>query len=232
MQQKNVAFRKRNQIQKANRTMFIWVTVISAFFGTALVVMSFLIQILMFNEKILKIKSDTISTLDQNIKNISELEAQVRLIDTNEALAKLKAKPEDQAVQVILDALPSEANSPALGSSLQNKLLAGIPGLSPDLPISVEPVSGVENLIGDGNVVSAVETEKVGSNTISFSFTATGNNDALRAVLQNLEKSIRTINALSIKIESQGNNQQMVVQGEAYYENEKVVELKDLVVEK
>lgn len=231
MQQKNTAFRKRDQIQKANRTMFIWVAGISALFGAVLVIMIFLSQMLVYNEKVLKQKNITVSTLKQNYDNVAEVEAQVRLIDTNQALAKLKARSEDKAIQVILDALPSEANSPALGSSLQNKLLSGIPGLSSDISMSVDPVIGVENLIGGSSVVSAADTGVV-NNKISFRFTVSGDNNALRAVLQNLERSIRTIKVLSVRIESQGGSQRMVVQGEAYYENEKIVELKDMVVEK
>lgn len=227
MNQKNAAFRKRYQIQKANRTMFVWVAGVSAVFGVALVGIIFLTQMLLFNERVLGVKNETIATLKENISNVDELEAQVRVLDTNQKLTSLKAKSEDKAIQVILDALPSDANSSALGSSLQEKLLTGIPGLTLN-SIKVDPVAGIEYLKTSSKVVSAKKTTV--SNSITFRFSVTGTNEALKAVLQNLERSIRTINVKSIRIESQGSVRVMTVDGQAYYEPERVVQLVDKVV--
>jgi hypothetical protein len=135
MQPKLVAIRKRTQIASANRMMFLWVAGVSVVFGVSLVAVIFLAQIIVFNERVLFEKSKTVSTLDSNYKNVTEkdgLEDKVRVLDTNQALIDSKAKPDDQAIQVILDALPSDANSLALGASLQNKLLFGINGLTID----------------------------------------------------------------------------------------------------
>lgn len=226
MNKKNATFRKRYQIQKANRNMFIWVAGASVVFGVALVGIIFLSQMLLFNEKVLGVKNETIKTLKANNDNIDELEAQVRVLDTNQNLISLKARSDDQAIQVILDALPSEANSSALGSSLQEKLLSGIPGLELN-SIKVDPVAGIE-YVKSSKVVSAKKTKS--DNDISFKFSVTGSDEALKAVLQNLERSIRTINVISLRIESQGSMRTMTVDGKAYYEPERIVQLTDKVV--
>jgi len=57
MQVQDAAIRKRTQIAKANRTMFLWVAVISALVGFALVGSLFLIQKAVFNEKVLTEKN-------------------------------------------------------------------------------------------------------------------------------------------------------------------------------
>lgn len=232
MSQKNPAFRKRTQIMKANRTMFLWVAVVSVIFGVALVGIIFLVQMLLFNERVLDEKSKTISTLRLNNENIVELEAQIRVLDTNQSLTKLKAKSDDNAIQVILDALPSEANSSALGSSLQTKLLANIPNLVLN-SIKVDPVMGVEYL-QDGDYMISAEPNGELQNNITFNFSVTASGEsaeiALKQALQNLENSVRTINITSLTIESQKDSRIMNVNGEAYYEPVRVVELTDKVV--
>jgi len=231
MQAKGVAFRKRAQIAKANRVMFLWVAGVSVIFGVASVGTIFLTQMLFFNERVLQEKDRTIATLKQNNGNIKELESQIRVLDTNQALIDSKAKPEDQAIQVILDALPSDANSLALGASLQNKLLSGVTGLSL-VTLQVDQVVGIESLSSDGIVDnSAGSTGEQGQIAFRFSATAeTGNEIALKQALKNLESSIRTIDVTSVKIENQGTVLQLTVQARAFYEPARVVELKDKTV--
>src|SRR5680860_1221365 len=154
MQPKSIALRKRTQITMANRMMFLWVAGVSVVFGFALVGTIFLTQMLLFNERVLQEKDKTVAILKANNDNIQDLESQIRVLDTNQALIDSKAEPDDQAIQVILDALPSDANSLALGASLQNKSLAGIEGLTLN-SLQVDPVVGVESLTGDASVENA-----------------------------------------------------------------------------
>lgn len=227
MQPKDAALRKRTQIAKANRMMFGWVAGASVVFGFALVGAIFLVQMLLFNERVLQEKRNTISTLRANIGNVAELESQVRVLDTNQALISSKANPSDQTLQVILDALPAEANSLALGASLQNRLLSGINGLTVNsLQVESTDTDSTSNEPATPNS-PVVEAEYV----INFSFSVTGNANALRQVLVNLERSIRTIQVLSLRIESQGNQQVLNVEARAFYEPARTVELKDKVVE-
>jgi len=228
MKPTNTAFRKRTQISKANRTMFLWVAGASALVAFAVVGSIFLGQKLIFNEKVLIEKNKTVSTLNANNAAVSELETNVRVLDTNESLLKARAKDTDQAVQVILDALPADANSLALGASLQNKLLAGIPGLTIE-SLQVDPVVGIESLTADETVVSGTEAADT-ANQITFRFSVSGNQDALRQALTNLERSIRTVDILSLQIENQGSGQLMTVIARAYYEPTKNVVLYDKVV--
>lgn len=224
----DTAIRKRTQISKANRTMFLWIAGASAILGFALVAAIFLSQKLIFNEKLLTEKNRTVATLEANIAVVPELKSQVSVLDTNTALAANKANEDDQALQVILDALPSEANSLALGASLQNRLLAGVSGLRLD-SLQVDPVQGVES--DDGNVVVGDSVSAVSENQITFRFVVSGNQSALRQALNNLERSIRTIDITSLQIENQGSSQVMSVQGRAFYEPARDVKLYDKVIE-
>jgi len=226
MQPKVIALRKRAQIATANRIMFLWVAGVSIVFGFALVGAIFLTQMLFFNERVLQEKDRTIAILKTNNENIPELESQILVLDTNKELAALKAVPTDQAIQVILDALPSYANSLALGASLQNKLLAGIPSLVLN-SLQVDPVVGIESLTGTNAVKNVLSDTQ---NEITFRFSVSGDEAALKQVLTNLERSIRTIDVTLIKIENQGLTRALSIQARAFFEPARTVQLRDKTV--
>lgn len=224
-----VRIRKRTQIASENRVMFMWVAGVSVVVGFAVVAAMFLTQMLLFNERVLHEKEKTVATLDANIKNVDDLTHQVSALEVNSALSSVKANPDDKTLQVILDALPSDANSLALGASLQNKLLANIGGLTLN-SLQVDPVAGVESLDNSSSVVNASTSSDLSPNQIAFRFSVNGDDTALKQVLVNLEKSIRTINVTSLKIESQGSTRMLNVEGVAFYEPEVNINLTEKVV--
>ncbi len=229
----DAAIRKRQQIANANRMMFMWVAGVSVVVGIAIVVSIFLVQKAWFNEKILGEKSKTASVLVKNNSVIDELKDQIRVLNTNDALRQSMAPGEDRPIQVVLDALPAEANSSALGSSLQEKFLND-PALTIEA-LNVDPVPGVESQ-SDLNVQDASSTGTAGNtgqNQISFRFsvsTDANNPNALKSLLQRLERSIRAINLTTMTIETQGNRLLLIVNGFAYYEPARTVELKNKTV--
>lgn len=214
MKSKAVIVSKRAQVNESNRKMFLWVAGSSAILGFTIVISIFLFQMLMFNEKVLAEKNKTISILVDNLKNVKELESNIRIIDTNQALIDSKAKPDDQAVQVILDALPSSVNELALGASLQDKLLNDF---------SIESLK-VDTANSNSSVV--VSEKSIGSEQITFSFSVKGSEDDLRKALTNLERSIRTIDVTMLVVE----NGKMSAQARAFVEPAREVKLKDKTV--
>lgn len=219
----DVALRKRSQIAKANRTMFIWIAIASALIGVASVVTLFFFQQLMYNEKVLGKKTETLSTLTNNLAVVDELENEIKALSANSALSAAKASETEQALQVVLDALPSEANSLALGASLQQRLLTGIEGNYVLENLQVNQVSGVEVLGSSSSVDDTV-------GEITFSFGVSGDQAALKQVLQNLERSIRTIEVTSLTVEMSGSAITMRVEGKAFYEPAKTIELEQVEV--
>lgn len=230
----DAAIRKRQQIANANRMMFMWVAGVSVIVGIAIVASLFLVQKAWFNEKVLGEKSKTASTLVKNNSVIEELKDEVRVLNTNDALRQSMAPGEDRPIQVVLDALPDVANSSALGSSLQEKFLND-PALTIEA-LNVDPVPGVESQ-SELNVQDASSTSgtagNTGQNQISFRFsvsTDANNPNAFKSLLQRLERSIRAINLTTLTIETQGNRLLLIVNGFAYYEPAKTVELKNKTV--
>lgn len=224
-----VALRKRSQIAQANRTMFIWIALASALIGIAAVVSIFLGQKLVYNERVLAAKLETVSTLDSNLAVVDNLKSEIQALDANSALLSVKANDSDQALQVVLDALPSDANSLALGSSLQNKLLTGVDGDYSLKTLEVKPVDGLETMTSGTTVDAAAAGEPL-DNKIRFSFSIEGDQAALRQILQNLERSIRTIVVTRLGLNTEAGLLTMNVEGYAFYQPGKTIELKEVPI--
>lgn len=226
-----MALRKRQQIANANRMMFLWVAAISAIVGISIVGSIFLFQKANFNEKVLNTKSKTASTLRANNAVISQLEDEVRRMNTNQALTDSMAPGQTQPIRVVLDALPATANSSAFGASLEEKFLNDpalkIESLTPDT------VAGVESQSADNVENAAAPSDDTTSHEITFRFavsTDIANANALKSLLQRLERSIRAIDITSLKIETQGNRLLLRVEGRTFYEPAQTVTLKEKTV--
>lgn len=228
MASKDTALRKRQQIASANRMMFLWVAGASVVIGFAIVGGYFLVQKLSFNQKVLNEKNHTVSVLKKNNAAVEELRNNIRLLNTNQNLNDAKAQGEDKALQVVLDALPADANSLALGSSLQNKLVSGINGLTLD-SLKMDPVAGVEN---DGDsVVQDASNSSTSGNQVTFTLVVSAtDSNALKQLLQRFEASIRTIDINALTLESSGGKLTMTLAAHAYYEPAVNVQLKNKVV--
>ncbi|MNH50526.1 hypothetical protein D3C87_1482000 [compost metagenome] len=229
MATKEVALRKRQQIAKANRTMFLWVAGVSVVVGFAAVGSIFLVQKLAFNQKVINEKNNTVSILTKNNAAVAELKENIRLLDTNEGLNSIKAKPDDKALQVVLDALPADANSLAFGSSLQSQLINGVEGLTLE-SLNITPVAGVEVTNTDSDVQSADAEGEEATNQISFNLVVSGDANALKTLLDRFERSIRAIDISNLALEQTNGKLTLTIDGHAFYEPARTIELKDKVV--
>ncbi len=221
--------RKRQQILRANRMMFVWVAIVSVVVGFSLVLVVFLGQKIAYGEKVIAEKNKTAATLDSNLKVVDGLKDNIRVLNTNENLNAARINGSGSALQVVLDALPAQANSTAMASSLQTQLLGGVPGISLE-SLRVEPVAGIE--VDEGSASSS-DSSNDGTNTIGFSFTVsaqTGGQEGLRDVLRRLERSIRPFTITSLSIETLGNRITMTGTGLGYYEPGQELKLTDKVV--
>lgn len=201
--------RKRNLIAKTRKTVMFWVAGASCVLGAAVVVAFMLIQSIIFNNTVINMKKDTLATLKSNNEAVPELEANIRQLNTNEQLRSVGVTTDARPIQSILDALPADDNRLALGASLQQKLFTGIAGLTVD-SLSVDPSA-------DSTQVVAEEELPGGVKELAFSASISGNEEALKRALQNLEKSIRAINVKAIDATSSSNNVSLQITGSAYY---------------
>lgn len=223
-QKQEVALRKRQQIASSNKTMFIWVAGVSVVVGLVAVVAWFLVQQIMFNSKVLIEKNKAASTLQKNNEAVPALRENIRLLETNEQLNALKSQPESKALQVVLEALPADGNSLALGSSLQERLIKGVDNIKID-SFMVEPLASE---LSSGS--TSAETSSSES-LVPFKVTVKSSDvNSLKELIKKLELSIRTINVDKLNIERSGEEYSMTIEGHGFYEPPKTIELKDKVV--
>lgn len=219
---KDTSLNKRRQIDRSGRVMFGWVAGASVLVGFALVIGGFLVQRLVFETKVLAEKSQTMSTLDNNIKTYDGLRDNIRVLNTNSALGSAKFNDKEDPLRVILDALPADNNSLALGASIQN-LVGRVPGakLESFQTVSADETATDSSSSKDDNTVSS-------SNVQQTAFTmelSASNADILRDVLRNFEKSIRVIDIDESTIEASDSKFTMSISGHAYYLPGKTVQL-------
>lgn len=228
---KDISIRKRQQIAKASRVMFLWVAGASVIAGASAVLLFVLTQKLIFNEKVLAEKSNTVQTLKNNNAIVDDLKKNIRVLNTDESLIRLKSNADSEPIQVIFDALPSSPNSVALGSSLQSPLLLGREGLKVE-SLSVTPIAGVEDS-GETNEIASDTATDITSPSIQFSFSVSvpqGEASKLKELLTQFERSIRSVNITSTRVENQGEKLLLTVSGLAYYEPAKKVEITEKAV--
>ncbi len=223
------ALRKRQQIENANKTMFLWVALAAAIVGISSVLGISMFQRISFKQDVIDSKNTTVGILEKNNKTAATLKNEVRVLNTNQALLDTPRIEGSEPLSVILDALPSNPNSSALGASLQQKLLR-VDGVTIE-SLVVDPISGVE----DSSDEVAVEGEEASESKIMFRFTVSApaaQESGLSEVLRNIERSIRVINLTSLSVEQQGGGGKitMTVEGEAYYKPATTVSLKEKLV--
>ncbi len=212
----NVSLRKRQQIENTGKTMFMWVAIASAIVAIAVVLSSSIIERLIFNQTILSKKGETAANLKSNNAVVDQLRASIRERNTSQALLDTQRPNGAEPLSVVLDALPAQPNTDALGSSLKQKLL-NVPGVRID---TLDP----------GQVTDESESSS-GLSEIEFSFKVSASNaNGVAEVLRNLERSIRVFAPKQVVIEQQAGSISLTVTGTAYYAPEVKVELKEKAI--
>ena len=219
---KEVALRKRQQIDSSKRTMFIVVAAVAFVSGIALVVSFLLIQQILFHGKIIAEKQTTLNTVKGNIEAVDTLKSNILVLDTNMALNSVRTSEQSTALQAILDALPAEANIDALGASLQIRFVGEVSGLQ------------LESLVisGDEAVASeeATPSEEGVIPSLEFRMSVIGSAPQLKELLARMERSIRVMEITSVDIQAGNDTLTMSLVGRAYYQPAQSVELGEKVV--
>ena len=212
MAKQDKAIRKRQQISSANRNMFISIAIASALVGFAIVAAVFLYNKISFNVLVLSEKNKTVATLKQNNINVKNLESEIKVLQTNEPLRTVRISPDQDALKVILDALPATANSSALGASLKDRLFS-----IPNITIESLVVNSTSN--EEATAESTLPTGEIQPTQIDFQFKIIGEVNNLNLVLKNLERSIRAISVdnLQFQVAGGGSTSSLTVSGHAYY---------------
>lgn len=218
--------RKRQQIAKSNRIMFLWVAGASVIVAFAVVGSIFLMKQLVYNQKVIFEKNNTAGVLNKNIVAAKKLNKTVNSLRANRSLSSVPSSAQKgNNLDKILDALPYEGDWVGLGSSLQSTLLSGI-------AVDSLSVDSTTESSATSSGVDLSSLQRVGTTQpISFSFKVSGSDAELKTLLTRLNNSIRPVKVITMKLESAGPNRiDATIQAITYYQPKKVFELKEKTV--
>ena len=257
MKEKEVAIKKYNAINRANRTMFTFVAIASVILGAATVGIIFLSQKISFKGKIIGEQTKTLTAIDKSSDNVDELIKKVKLLRTNSALSSVKKIEGANNLQAVVDALPKVGNAAALGSSLSDEILA-VPGLSVE-SINIDPIAADNSTSSASSASSGSTATSASATTVNSSRAETSISEAVKSVgfsisvsaksgksgdgkdrkaseiiqefLKRMEKSIRTLSVNNITFEITNENQISVnVTGRAFYLPDDNIKLSDKTI--
>lgn len=203
--------KKRQQIEVAGRTMFVWVAIAAVALSFCVATGQYLFTKWDFNNKIINKKNTVVQTLDININSAAKLKEEVDNLTANLDLASVKTNPDDPNTKSILDALPTTFDPAALATSLQQVILSrsGVTVESITVPPDVDTVG--------------VATALTGPQEIKFSFTVTGTYDKIKTLMVDLGRTIRPMKLTSLALNGSDTNLRAAFEVVTYYQPPKTV---------
>lgn len=184
--------KKRQQIQAANRIVFIWVAIAAAIVSIALVLTQFMVKQFLYNNKVYGKQIETNTILLNSAKAYDPLKDEVTKLVTNAELTRLRVDATDNPLQVIIDAMPTSDDRIGLAASLQQVILA-------KSGATIESIGLASDQTSSGSQALPADLP-AGVSPIPFSFVATGTYDTMRAMFDSIHSSIRPIDIVSVKL--------------------------------
>lgn len=205
--------KKRQQIEDTRKQVFLWAALASAVVVTCLSIGNNLIKRISYQQKVNGELSKAAKTLQTDVNNIDKLIGEVNALKTNQLLNQGNLKSEDSTVlQVVIDALPTEDDTIALKTSLQDKILQADGARIDQISID-DSKSG----LATGSSSSSSTQGFPQANTTVFKVSVIGTYDTTKKVLEQLERTIRPIIINKMTIEGSDSRMTLSFEAQTYY---------------
>ncbi|HVV66706.1 MAG TPA: hypothetical protein VHB72_01390 [Candidatus Saccharimonadales bacterium] len=216
---------KRVAISKANAQMVAIVAVAVVVTMFALVASKAIYSQNRYQARVITAKEKARNQLKDNISTFATLQKSYKAFDnapTNVIGGTASGTGDNDGPnsKIVLDALPSTYDFPALTASVE-KILA-------DNNLKVSAITGTDDQLNQQNNVSSPDPQSV---SIPFSFTVTDANYAsINQLITKLQESIRPISVDSIELSGGINNMTATIDAHTYYQPAKSVSITKKVV--
>lgn len=207
--------KKRQQIQQANRIVFVWVAIAAVAITVALVLAQFMMKQFFFNTKVISAQVKTNDTLVKNLDVYEPLKTDVSKLVANSDLARLRVQDTDSALQVVIDAMPTADEPIALIASLQQVVLAK----------SGATISDVTLLQAAPSDTGEVVVAAAGMQPVSFMVKANGSYDSIKKLMQDMHNSIRPISVTALKVTGSNSNMAVEITANTFYAIPRTVDM-------
>lgn len=205
---------KRLQIEKSNTKVLIAIGIAVIFLVFSLVATQALYKQLKYQNKVISLRSKAVNQLEKNIDATKELEAQYIAFDTAPESIIGNSDPNSK---VVLNALPSKYDFPALATSLE--------GLLNTSGVSISSITGTDDQVTAEQ--SSVNPQPI---EIPFIISAKGSYASVQTLVKNVEKSTRPIKINAITFTGTDNDISVEITGVTYYQPLKMIDLNKKVV--
>ncbi len=214
---------KKLLIDKANSRMVVLTSVSAAVVVFCLVASYILVGQLNYQNRVIKHKKTALEQLKKDIDSTEELVSkyQAFITTTQNAIGgdPLGTAPQDgDNAKIVLDALPSKYDFPALAASLEN-IVKG-------QGVTIESITGSDDEVAQTNTASATPQPV----PIPFEFSVKGKYDAIQKVVQAFERSIRPIQFQTMQLTGNEKEMTLKITAQAYYQPEKTLNIRTEVV--
>lgn len=221
---------KHIQVDKANSTMVLSVAIASfivVFAGFA--AHSLLVQ-RSYQSEVIRQKETTLEQITENLENAKTLESSyASFVSGNENIIGGNANPDPDNIgerdgdnaRIILDALPSTYDFPALVTSIEAILTAQ--------DVNIDGISGTDDELTYVSVDDEPRTSEATPVEIPFAIEFNGSYDDVQRLIDALERSIRPLHINVIEI--QGEDQLRVdVNAQTYFQPERIFSVEEEVL--
>ncbi len=221
---KTASFTKRALISKANSTMVIATGVAAFIFVFSMVASKTLFSQASYQNKVIAQKKEALATLKGDISAVDSLKESYRaFVETPRNV--LGGNPtgsgrlDGDNAKIVLDALPSKYDFPALATSLE--------GLISSQGIEIQAITGT-----DEEVQQSQSSESPAPVPITFQVRVSGSFDGIKNLIGVFERSIRPIQVTKVDMsaEANGNNLTALIDAQTFYQPEKSLKIKTEVV--
>lgn len=217
---------KRLQIDKAN-SMIVVAVGIAAFLVTfSLVSIKSLVARRSYQERVRVAQEQSLEKLDANIESVNEIKKKYNVfVDRQENVlkgSKIGSGPRDgDNARIILDALPSKYDYPALASSIEKIL--------DDRNYIVKSITGTDDEVQQ----NGTENTSASQQPIEMPFTmaAKGPYSNIVNVLKDFKLSIRPLHVQALILKADEGLVEMTVQGKSYYQQQRTLNISEEVMQ-
>ncbi|HSH18084.1 MAG TPA: type 4a pilus biogenesis protein PilO [Candidatus Saccharimonadales bacterium] len=198
--------------------------------GAAFLVVFFLVasialfQQMMYQNRVISVKKKAVSQLEQNVQASQDLmSAYQAFVSTPQNI--IGGNPEGTGPQdgsnakLVLDALPSSYDFPALTTSIEKLLI--------DQKVKIQGITGTDDAVNQQATVATGSPEPI---EMPFEVTVGGDFQAIQGVIRALERSIRPVQVQTVDVTGDRQDLTMKLTAKTYYQPEKTLNITKKVV--
>lgn len=203
---------KRMQIDKSQQRMLIAAAIAAFTLVFALVGGKMMIDQVLYQNKVIAAKKAAVQQLRSNVQASSSLQTSYKaFVSTSQNVIGGNPQgtgPQDgDNAKIVLDALPSKYDFPALATSVERLVTLQNMG--------IESITGSDDEVAQAENASSPDPQPV---AMPFQFSATGSYQSAQNLVTAFDKSIRPFQILKLQLSGGQENMTVKVDAQTYYQ--------------